>query len=319
MPGAHRPFRFGLQVRGDNSADDLRSTAIAAEDAGFDVLSTFDHVGPHWSALTPLMAMAAATERIRVCPLVLNNDFWHPVHLAREVAAIDHVTGGRFELGIGAGHAHTEYAAIGAAFDPPRIRKARMAEAIEIVRQLLDGEEVTHRGDHYSIEGVQTMRSRQEHLPILVGVNGRAALAHAAEHADIIGLTLLGKTLPDGHQHEVRWQSTRLDATVAQLAEASRGPTPELNVLVQRIVVTDDREAAATEIVAGVPSLDLEDALETPFLLLGTHDEIAAQIVAARDRWGVTYFTVRDLDAFAPVIARLADGAQGRRPSSPGR
>jgi probable F420-dependent oxidoreductase len=313
MPGADRPFRFGLQVRDDNSADDLRAIAVAAERAGFDVLSTSDHVGTNWSALTPLTAMAAVTERLRFCPLVLNNDFWHPVHLAREVAAIDHVTDGRFELGIGAGHAHTEYAAIGAAFDPPRARKERLAEAIEIVRRLLDGEEVTQHGTHYSIDRVRTMPSRQEHLPILVGVNGREALAHAARHADIIGLTMLGKTLPDGNQHEVRWQPARLDATVAHVAEQSAGLIPELNVLVQRIVVTDAREAAAAEIVAAVPSLDLADALATPFLLLGTHDEIAAQILAARQRWGVSYFTVRDLDAFSPVIERLAPPSARRR------
>ena len=117
---------------------------------------------------------------------------------------------------------------------------------------------------------------------------------------------MLGKTLADGHQHEVRWQSARLDATIDHIAAQSAGQIPELNVLVQRLVVTDDREAAAAAIVADVPTLDLGDALETPFLLLGTHDEIAAQIVAARDRWGVSYFTVRDLDAFAPVIERLA-------------
>ena len=306
MPGADRPFRFGLQVRGDNSADDLRAIAIAAERAGFDVLSTFDHVGTHWPALTPLTAMAAATERIRICPLVLNNDFWHPVHLAREVAAIDHVTGGRFELGIGAGHAHTEYAAIGTAFDPPRVRKERMAEAIEILRRLLDGEEVTHHGTHYSIDAVRTMPSRQDHMPFFVGVNGREALAHASRHADTIGLTMLGKTLADGNQHEVRWQTQRLDAAIDHIARESHGHTPELNALVQRLVVTDDRGAAARELVGTVPTLALHDALETPFLLLGTHDEIAAQIGAARDRWGISYFTVRDLDAFAPVIERVA-------------
>jgi len=318
MPGAERPFRFGLQVRGDNSADDLRAIAVAAEQAGFDVLSTFDHVGTHWSALTPLTAMAGVTGHIRVCPLVLNNDFWHPVHLAREAAAIDHVTGGRFELGIGAGHAHTEYATIGTTFDPPRVRKERLAEAIEILRRLLDGDEVTHHGAHYSIDGLQTMRSRQAHLPILVGVNGREALAHAARHADIIGLTMLGKTLPDGLQHEVRWQSSRLDATIAHITDAASegsGRMPELNVLVQRLVVTDDREAAAAEIVAAVPTLDLTDALETPFLLLGTHEEIASQIVGARRRWGISYFTVRELDLLAPVIALVArtvdEGVEG--------
>jgi probable F420-dependent oxidoreductase len=305
MPGTDRPFRFGLQVRGEHRADGLRTIAIAAERAGFDVLSTFDHVGTYWSALPPLSAMAAVTDRIRICPLVLNNDFWHPVHLAREVAAIDQLTDGRFELGIGAGHAHTEYAAIGVTFDPPRVRKQRLAEAVEIVRRLLDGEEVSYHGAHYAIDGVRTMPSQQAHLPILVGVNGRDALAHAARHADMIGLTMLGKTLPDGNQHEVRWQSDRLDATVAHVAGQSNGRTPELNVLVQRVVITDDRHAAATEIVADVASLELDDALETPFLLLGTHDQIAAQIIAARERWGISYFTVRELDAFAPVIERL--------------
>ena len=179
MP-ADRRFRFGLQVRGDNSADDLRAIAIAAEHAGFDVLSTFDHIGTHWSALTPLTAMAAATERIRICPLVLNNDFWHPVHLAAR--------GGRDRpRHRRASRARDRRRALPhrvrrdrAPFDPPAVRKRRLAEAIEILRRLLDGEEVTHRGDHYSIDGLQTMRSRQEHLPILAGVNGRDALAHAA-------------------------------------------------------------------------------------------------------------------------------------------
>src|SRR5438105_11887491 len=100
-----RAFRFGLQVRGE-SASELRTTARAAEAAGFDVISTADHVSAiwAWAPLAPLLAMADCTERLRICPLVLNNDFHHPVHLAREVAAIDHLTEGRFELGIGAGH-----------------------------------------------------------------------------------------------------------------------------------------------------------------------------------------------------------------------
>ena len=210
---------------------------------------------------------------------------------------------GRFELGIGAGHAHTEYAAIGAAFDPPRVRKERMAEAIEIVRRLLDGEEVTHHGAHYTIDGVRTMRSRQDHLPIFVGVNGRTALAHAARHADIIGLTMLGKTLPDGNQHEVRWQSARLDAT--DRPHRRREPWPDARVERSRPTPRRHRRPGCggrRDRRRRRRSLDLEDALETPFLLLGTHDEIAAQIIAARDRWGVSYFTVRDLEAFAPVI-----------------
>src|ERR687888_1135513 len=120
------------------TATELRSLARGAEDAGFDVISTWDHVGEGWAPLTPLMAIADCTSRLRICPLVLNNDFHHPVHLARELASIDHLSGGRLEVGIGAGHAFTEYTAVGQTFDPPAVRKARLAEAVEILRRLLN-------------------------------------------------------------------------------------------------------------------------------------------------------------------------------------
>src|SRR5215471_4273166 len=125
-------------------AAELRSTAREAEAAGFDVLSTADHVSVGYSPLLPLLTAAEATTRLRVCPLVLNNDFHHPVHLARQLATLDHLSGGRVELGIGAGHAFPEYAAIGQQFDPPAVRKARMAEATVVLRALLSGEEVTY-------------------------------------------------------------------------------------------------------------------------------------------------------------------------------
>src|SRR5262249_12715205 len=83
-----------------------------------------------------------------------------------------------------------------------------------------------------------------------------------------------------------------------------RGEALEFNALVQRVVITDDRRAAAAELCEQVEGLTLEDALETPYLALGTHDEIAAHLQACSKRWRITYFTVRDVTAFAPVIAR---------------
>ena len=299
-----RPFRFGFQIPPDASTD-LPALAREAEAAGFDVISTWDHVSDSWSPTLPLMAMAAATSRIRVCAMVINNDFHHPVHLAAEYADLDQLTGGRAELGIGAGHAFTEYAAIGQPFDPPAVRKRRMAEAVEILRRLLDGEEVTYTGVHYRLAAVRTKRSVQQHLPILVGVNGREALAHAAQHADTIGLTMTGRTLEDGSSHEVRWEPERLDDTVAFIAERAGDRSVELNALVQAVVINDDRRAAAADICARVPTLAVDDALTTPFLALGTHDEIAAHLLECRRRWRISYFTVRSIADFAPVIARL--------------
>jgi len=303
---AVRPFRFGFQMMECSTAE-LRSQARTAEDAGFDVLHSWDHVVDGWSPLVPLMAVADCTTRLRVCPLVLNNEFHHPVHLARELASLDHLSGGRLEVGLGAGHSFTEFSAIGQRFDPPSVRKARLAESVEIVRRLLDGEVVTYHGEHYELDGVRTLRSLQGRVPLLVGVNGRQALGHAAKHADIIGLTMLGRTLEDGQRHEVRWESERLDATIGYIREqaAHRWDEIELNVLVQRIIVTGDREEAAHEVSLMAPGLSVEDALATPFLAIGTHDEIADHLRACRDRWDISYFSVRDIPNFEPVIERL--------------
>ena len=271
------------------------------------MIHTWDHVVDGWSPLIPLMAIADCTTRIRLCPLVLNNDFHHPVRLAQELASLDHLSGGRLEVGIGAGHSFNEYEAIGQPFDPPAVRKARLAESTEILRQLLDGESVTYDGEHYHLDNVHTLRSMQEHLPLLVGVNGKTALAHAAHHADIVGLTMFGRTLEDGQRHEARWEQNRIDATVNYVREqaAERWEQIELNVLVQAVVVTNDRREAAKQVASRVPGLSVQDALSAPFLAIGTHDEIAAHLVACRSRWGISYFSVRDIAAFAPVIQRL--------------
>ena len=299
-----RPFRFGYQV-GGGTATELIANGQSAEAAGFDVLHVGDHVGDDWAPFTTLATMAAATEKVRLCPLVLNNDFRHPVQLAREIVALDHLSGGRTELGIGAGHSFTEYEAIGLPFDAPAARKARMAEAVEILRGLLDGQELTFDGEHYQLNGVSTRRSLQAHLPILVGVNGQAALAHAARHADTIGLMMLGRTRPDGQTHETRWEVDRLDATVGYIREqaSDREEAPELHALIQQVIVTDDRERAARKVVEGGWAPTMDDALATPFLAIGTHAEIADHLQSCRDRWSISYFTVRDVESFAPVIA----------------
>lgn len=304
-------FRFGYQHPRASDADALREAARRAEAGGFDVFHTGDHVlADVWPPLLGLAVVAQATTRLRVGPLVLNNDLRHPVVLAGEVAALDRLSGGRVELGLGAGHSFTEYAAMGLAFDPPPERKARLAEAVEVLRRLLDGEQVDHTGEHYQLSGVRTMAPAQDRVPILVGVNGAAALAHAARHADTVSLTMMGRTLPDGQSHEARWEADRLDRAVALIGRAADGRARplELHALVQAVVVTDDRRRAAEAVVVEVPTLSVDDALTTPFLALGTHDEIADHLRTCRDRWGISYFSVRSIDAFTPVIDRLRKG-----------
>ena len=307
-------IRFGLQLIGEQVLDPVAS-ARAAEDAGFDIVMVADHIGADRHApMINLTAMAMATEQIRLGTYVLNNDMRHPVQLAWEAATLDRISGGRFELGLGAGHTPHEYAEVGIPLDPPGVRKARLREAVEIIRPLLDGETVDFEGEHYRIEGAVVAAAMQERLPIVVGAQGASMLRHIGERADGVGLMGLGKTLPDGHQHTVNWSDTRLDQQVAQVRDGAAGHDRHIDVsaLVQVCEVTDDREAALAAVVDDEIGLTAEIAASTPYVAIGTVDEIVAHCRAGHDRWGITTYVVRcptpeKIAAFAPVIAALRD------------
>lgn len=307
-------IRVGLQLIGEQVLDPVAS-ARAAEAAGFDLVMVADHIGADRNApMVNLTAMAMATERIRLGTYVLNNDMRHPVQLAWEAATLDRISGGRFELGLGAGHTPHEYTEVGIPLDPPGVRKARLREAVEIIRPLLDGETVDFEGEHYRIEGAVVTAATQERLPIVVGAQGAKMLRHIGEHADGVGLMGLGKTLPDGHAHTVNWSDARLDEQVAQVREGAAGHVRPIDVsaLVQVCEVTDDREAALGAIVDEEVGLTLEVAANTPYVAAGTVDEIAAHFLTGHGRWGITTYVVRcptpeKIAAFAPVITALRD------------
>jgi probable F420-dependent oxidoreductase len=268
-----------------------------------------DHIGPDRHApMLNLTAMATATERIRLGTYVLNNDMRHPVQLAWEAATLDRISGGRFELGLGAGHSGHEYTEVGISFDPPAVRKARLREAVEIIRPLLDGETVDFAGEHYRVEGATVTRALQERMPILVGSQGATMLRHIGAHADGVGLIGLGKTLPDGHRHTVSWALDRLDQQVAQVREgaAIHARPIDVSALVQVCEVTDDREAALAAAIDEEGGITEDIAAVTPYMAVGSVDEIAAHFLAGHDRWGITTYVVRcpdrdAIDAFAPV------------------
>lgn len=304
-----RSFRFGYQL----SADDERDPVTAARDAeaaGFDVVLVSDHVGPGVAPMVTLSAIAQATERIRIGTLVLNHDMRNPVQVAWEAATLDRLSGGRLELGLGAGHTPQEYAATGVTLDIPRVRKARLMEGVEVIRQLLVGETVDFDGVHLRVAGAQIDRAHQAHVPILVGGNGRALLEHAGRHADIVGLQGLGRTGADGHSHRAKWTPDWLDAQVEQVRSGAgdRFAEVELNALVQVARVTDDEAAAVAEVCDRVDGLTTDHARQIPYLLIGTVGQIVAKLQQVRDRWGITYFVVREREAFADVIRAVSDG-----------
>jgi probable F420-dependent oxidoreductase len=301
-----RPFRFGLQVAGAPSRREWHDVARRAEDLGFSSVLVPDHVGDR--LLSPMVAlgtMAEATTTLRVGTFVLNNDFRHPALLAREAATIDLLSDGRMELGIGAGHSAPEYAEIGLRFDPAGVRVTRLEESARLLRRLFDGETVTTSGVHYSVHEHRLAPARRPAL--MIGGNGDRVLRLGAQIGDIVGFTGLGSTLADGQRHDIQWEPAQIDAKVelAREAAGSRLPDVELNALVQHVEITDDRRAAGAAVGARIDG-DADVLLGSPYMLIGTVDEIVAQLHATRERWGFTYFVTRDADQTAPLIAALS-------------
>jgi probable F420-dependent oxidoreductase len=301
-----RPLRFGHQLSARIDADPVVK-AIRAEQLGFDIVLAADHVGPGWSPLPTLSAIATMTERIRLGTLVLNNDMRNPVQLAWEASTLDRLSSGRFELGLGAGHTPQEYDATGIERAAPIDRKRRLAESVQIIRRLLDGETVDHDGEHYRISGARLDRTVQQRLPILVGGNGPTLLGEAGRRADIVGLQGLGRTREDGHGHDAKWSTQHLEAQIAQVRDGAgdRFDEIEFNAMVQVVQITDDREAALTEVCSRIDGLAMADAMSTPYLLVGNVDEIVEHATMCNERWGISYFAVRELDGFEPVLRAL--------------
>jgi probable F420-dependent oxidoreductase len=307
-------FRFGVHVIAPSGRDEWVGIARQAEDRGFSVLTVPDHLID--GCLSPFAALAVAAEAtsaLRIGTLVLNNDLRHPALVAREALALDSLSGGRLELGLGAGSemSSPEHESIGIRFDDGATRVARLAEAAEVLDGLLRGNEVTFRGAHYRLNGHRAWPPAIQHPrpPILIGGSGRRILRIAAERADIVSLSGIGPARSDGGTHATAGFSPEaVDARVALVRAASDGRDIELQALVQRVIVTDDPRGSAERARASLPELSIEDILDTPYLWIGTIESICAGILAARERWGFSYFTVFNdsLEAVTPVVTRLA-------------
>jgi probable F420-dependent oxidoreductase len=271
-----------------------------------------DHLREVFPPLVPLVSAAEATRALRVGTFVLNNDFRHPVLLAREAAAVDLMTDGRLELGLGAGHMRSEYEEAGIGFDPAPVRIERLGEAVTVIKALLEGRTARLDGSHYRVTGHRShpLPRQKPRPPILIGGNGPRLLALAAREADIVSFTGLGHPRGGSEVDLSGFKPAAVDERVGWVRSAvgDRVAHVELNALVQRVVVTEDRQQAASEIVAERPELSVEDVLGTPYLLLGTVEQMVEDLRARRERWGLSYYVVFEpmADALAPVVARLA-------------
>jgi probable F420-dependent oxidoreductase len=307
-----RPFRFGVNLRTAGSAGEWADRARKVEALGYAVGLVPDHLADLLAPMLGLTAAAAATTRLRVGTAVLNNDLRHPVLVAREAATLDVLSDGRFELGLGAGHMQAEYEQAGLAFDPGPTRVERLAEAVGLIKRLLEGEAVTAAGPHYRVTGhtIHPRPVQRPRPPIFIGGNAPRLLTVAAREADIVGFT--GILFRQGaRQVDVSdFRAAVVDERVQLVRETAgaRFAGLELNVLVQRVVVTEDRRAAAAALGGGFAQLTPDEILASPYALVGTVDQIVDDLHARRERWGLSYVMTHEafMDALAPVVARLA-------------
>ena len=294
-----RSLRFGLTTALPRPAAEARDFARAVEAAGFDVMTFADHLGPIVAPFSGATAAGVATESLHVGTLVLNNDFRHPVGTAREAASIATVTDGRFELGIGAGHMKSEYDAAGIPFDRGGVRVSRLEESAQVIRDLLDGNAVDFEGMHYRVHAeAQTLAAPPAtRVPMLIGGNGTRVLQLAGSIADTVGFAGITHNRNATAVLATHFDTDGLDDRIAVVCDAAgeRFDQIELNALIQAVVVTEDRQAAAEELATAFGAVISPERLQdSPFVLLGTHEQMAEAITERQQRFGISYWTVFD-------------------------
>jgi F420-dependent oxidoreductase-like protein len=193
---ARRGVALGAHIGQQNlSMNELRATFRRLDSAGLDWISCWDHFYeappaggtlPHFETVATLAALALETSRARIGCLVFYVGYRNPALIAKAAATLDHLSGGRFELGLGAGWHEWEARAYGYEFPPVGTRLAMLEDALPLVRSLLTEERTTYQGRFFRAEHASCLpRPVQERLPIWVGGTGeRRTLRIAARHAD---------------------------------------------------------------------------------------------------------------------------------------
>ncbi|HEY7431155.1 MAG TPA: TIGR03621 family F420-dependent LLM class oxidoreductase [Streptosporangiaceae bacterium] len=309
-------IRFGVVSESVLDGPAWADQARRLEDAGVGSLLIRDHfsAGAFGQQLAPFSALAAAaavTTQLRVGTLVLANDFRHPAIVAHEAASLHHLTGGRFELGLGAGWYEPEYAAAGIPFDSARVRIDRLEESLAIITGLLTGTPVRHSGAHYQIDGLDldVLPPRHGRPRLLVGAGGTRMLRIAARFADIVGV--LPAPIKDSEDRDDF--TDRLPAGwdqklgVLRSAAGDRFAELEINAFAS-FTITEHRRARTEELIAqrGWDGVDAETVWQMPTIFIGSVSQIRADLHDRRDRFGLSYLVVPDQDV--PTLVKVIAG-----------
>ena len=323
-----KPFRFSAQAFTPSSPEEWTETVKAAEDLGYSCLHLADHyLGPGpaaeaaghppqvVAAIPAMMSAAAVTSTIKVGARVMCCDYRQPLVLAKSLATIDWLSGGRLEPGFGAGWITSEYDAMGIPMDRPGVRIDRMIETVELWRAYSSGAEMLdQQGEHVKVSGMGALpASPQEGGPkVMIGGGSPRVLRTAGKMADIVSINFdnsagkigahgIGSGTADGTAQKIEW---------VREGAGDRFDDIELEIGAYFIAIVPDASmtAPAVEKMAAGFGMTPEQLANHPHTLVGTIDEVCETLVQRRETYGISYINVasRNMHAFAPVVERLA-------------
>jgi probable F420-dependent oxidoreductase len=310
-----RPFTFLVDDYTATNAPELGERARHAEALGATTFVIPDHLVPMMAPIPYLATVAAATERIRIAAFVHNNDLRHPVILAKDLATLDILSGGRLDVAIGAGWNKPEYDAIGMPFDPVGVRVSRLTEAVAVIKGCFGEEAFSFAGEHYTITDYdgQPKPIQQPHPPIFIGGGGRRTLTLAGREADIVGLAprILSEQRSD--PRSITWAATEEKLAWIREAAGDRFDGLTFNVYPSGwpITVTDDLRAEARKVIdrlrerTGI-ELTEDEVVASPHIFIGSIERFVEKFQELRERLGISSFMVGSLEELGPVVERLA-------------
>jgi probable F420-dependent oxidoreductase len=295
----HHPFRFGVVVAQARTAQEWVDKARRVEALGYSILLMPDTIEHSLSPMPALTAAAAATQSLRVGTYVTANDFRSPVLLAKEAATVDFLSGGRFELGIGAGRpgAAGDNRMLGIPFDSGGTRVERLAESVGIIKALLEGLRAGSTGRHYAVADAQIFPKpvQQPRPPLLIAGSGKQMLGLAAREADIVALGVRPDETEAAVGEKIGW-----------LREAAGERFANLEININMVAIGQHvPEWLLARMGLTLEQLTRSDAISA---LLGTTAEMCERLLARREALGISYINVSDelMEAFSPVVEQLA-------------
>jgi probable F420-dependent oxidoreductase len=318
-----RPFRFSVQAFMPANAEEWYETARAAEDLGYSCLHVADHyMGPgdaataaHHppqlvAAIPAMMAAAAVTTDLRVGARVMCVDYHHPVVLAKSLATIEMLSGGRLEAGFGAGWIASEYEAMGLTMDSAGMRIERMLEYVQVARAFFAGADLDVHGDHVAVGGMTATPAspRPGGPPIMIGGGSPRVLRAAGAVADIVSLNFDNSAGKLGGRGLASGTAVATAAKIGWVREGAgdRFDDIELETAAYFVAVTDDTSTTTAGFAQGF-RMSPDDIAGHVHMLIGSVDEICDTLEQRRNDFGISYVSVgaNTMHDFAPVVARL--------------